>query len=74
MAKKDKPKKLSAKKEKYSKFRKEKPSSMNLMMPDLDEEQQRLKRNDEQRINFFLRGMRRVPERFVVERKAKSKR
>ena len=74
MAKKDKPKKLSAKKEKYSKFRKEKPSSMNLMMPDLDEEQQRLKRNDEQRINFFLRGMRRVPERFVVDRKAKSKR
>ena len=74
MARKDKPKKISAKKEKYSKFRKEKPSSMNLMMPDLDDDQQRLKRNDEQRINFFLRNMRRVPERFVVERRAKSKR
>ena len=74
MAKKDKPKKISVKKERYSKFRKEKTSSMNLMMPDLDDDQQRLKRNDEQRINFFLRNMRRVPERFVVERRAKSKR
>ena len=74
MARKDKPKKISAKKEKYAKFRKEKPSSMNISIPDLSEEQLRQRREDEQIINIFWRNYRRPPERFVNERKAKSKR
>ena len=74
MARKDKPKKISAKKERYAKFRKEKPSSMNLSSPYLSEEQVRERREDEQRINMFWRSYRRPPERFVNERKAKSKR
>ena len=74
MARKDKPKKISAKKERYTKFRKEKPSSMNIAVPDLSEEQLRQRKEDEQRINMFWRNYRRPPERFVNERKAKSKR
>lgn len=74
MARKDKPKKISAKKERYAKFRKEKPSSMTMALPDLSEEQVKERRDDEQRISMFWRGYRRPPERFVNERKAKSKR
>ncbi|MBI2101126.1 hypothetical protein HYT53_00780 [Candidatus Woesearchaeota archaeon] len=72
--KKDKPKKISAKKERYAKFRKEKPSSMTFAMPDLSEEQVAERRQDEQRISMFWRSYRRPPQRFVSERKAKSKR
>mgnify|MGYP001611204841 CR=1 FL=1 len=74
MARKNKPKKVSAKKERYAKFRKEKPSSMNLSVPDLSEEQLRQRKDDEQQINMFWRNYRRPPQRFVNERKAKSKR
>ena len=74
MARKDKPKKISAKKERYAKFRKEKPSSMTMALPDLSEEQVKERRDDEQHINMFWRNYRRPKERFVNERKAKSKR
>lgn len=72
--KKDKTKKVSVKKEKYLKFRKEKQGAIDVTMPELTDEQAMQKRLDEQRINSFLRYNRRVPERFIVERKAKSKR
>lgn len=72
--KKDKKKKISAKKERYSKFRKEKPSMMTMSAPDLTEEQVKERRLDEQRIGEFWRHYRRPKERFVNERKAKSKR
>ena len=74
MARKDKPKKVSVKKERYAKFRKEKPSSMNLSVPDLSEEQLRQRKDDEQQISMFWRNYRRPPQRFVNERKARSKR
>jgi len=75
MGKKDKQtKKLSAKKERYLKFRKEKPSSMIFATPELDEEQVQLRRTDEQHISMFWRHYRRPPEKYVSERKAKSKR
>ena len=72
--KKDKPKKVSAKKERYAKFRKEKPSSMTFVMPDLSEEQIQQRKLDQQRVDDFWRHYRRPPQRFVSERKAKSKR
>lgn len=72
--KKDKAKKISAKKERYLKFRKEKPSSMTVAMPDLTEEQVQQKRADQQRIDTFWRYNKRRPERYVNERKARSKR
>lgn len=74
MGKKDKAKKISVKKERYLKFRKEKPSSMTVAMPDLSEEQVQQRRTDQQRIDNFWRYYRRPPPRFVNERKAKSKR
>lgn len=74
MSKKDKPKKMSAKKERYLKFRKEKPSTMTVATPNLSEEDTAMRRQDEQRINDFWRNYRRPPKRFVRERDAKSKR
>ena len=55
MGKKDKAKKISVKKERYLKFRKEKPSSMTVAMPDLSEEQVQQRRTDQQRIDSFWR-------------------
>lgn len=72
--KKDKPKKISAKKERYAKFRREKPSSMTVAMPDLTEEQVQQRKTDQQGIDNFWRHYRRPPPRFISERKAKSKR
>ena len=74
MGKKDKPKKISTKKERYMKFRKEKPTMLTMSPPDLTEEQIRERRQDEQKIGEFWRNYRRPPQRFVSERKAKSKR
>ena len=74
MGKKDKPKKISAKKERYAKFRKEKPTSLTIAPPDLSEDQVKDRRMDEQHISDFWRHYRRPPERFVNDRKAKSKR
>ena len=72
--KKDKQKKVSAKKERYSKFRKDKPSSLTVAMPDLSEEQVQQRKFDQQRVDNFWHHYRRPPQRFVSERKAKSKR
>jgi len=74
MGRKNKPKKTSAKKERYLKFRKEKPTNLTVEPPDLTEEQVKERRMDEQRINDFWRTYRRPPQRFVSERKARSKR
>ena len=72
--KKEKAKKINSKRERYSKFRKEKPAAMSIAMPDLSDDQTKQKRNDEQKIDSYWRYFRRRPERFVLERKAKSKR
>ena len=74
MGRKDKPKKISAKKERYMKFRKEKPSVLTISPPDLTEEQVKERKYDDQRISDFWRHYRRPPEKFVNERKARSKR
>ena len=71
---KNKTKKVSIKKERYAKFRKEKPTNMTVAMPDLPEEIVQTRRQDEQRISDFWRHYRRPPEKFVRERDAKSKR
>ena len=71
---KNKTKKVSVKKERYLKFRKEKPGVMAFTSPDLPEEAVQERRQDEQRIDNFWRNYRRPPQRFVSERKARSKR
>ncbi len=75
MAKKDKKKKkVNLKKEKYLKFHKEKPSSMTYAPPQLTEEQMQQVKLNEDRIGYYMRTRVFFPEKFVNERKAKSKR
>ena len=76
MGKKDKKKKkkVNAKKEKYSKFKKEKAAVLDVNMPDLSTEQMKQKQEDENTINRFLRFNRNPPPKEIVARKTKSKR
>lgn len=71
---KNKKKKVNAKKEKYAKFRKEKPSTRDLTPPDLTPEQQKQKMEDEKTIENFLRFNRNRPTKEINPRKMKSKR
>lgn len=71
---KNKKKKVSAKSILYEKFHKEKPAATNLTMPDLDEEQNKLRMADQDRIDMFLRANRNRPTKEVSERRMKSKR
>ncbi|MBW2982186.1 hypothetical protein KY343_04875 [Candidatus Woesearchaeota archaeon] len=69
-----KAKKVSAKRERYAKFRKEKPASVDITMPDLSDDQIKQKREDEEKINRFLRFNRNRPTGEIVKRREKSKR
>jgi hypothetical protein len=71
MGNKKKAKKISAKKEKYAKFRKEKPSTMDVSMPDLSSDENKQKQDDELKINKFLRFSKNRP---VLSLKEKRKR
>ena len=71
---KNKPKKVSAKKERYAKFHKEKPGVLNIAMPDLTEEQLKQKREDELKMDKFVRFNKNPYPKEIVERKVKSKR
>jgi len=71
---KNKGKKVNIKRERYAKFRKDKPGSMTFSMPELPEELVQSRRQDEQRISEFWRHYRRPPQRFIRERDAKAKR
>jgi hypothetical protein len=66
-------KKLSAKKEKYAKFHKEKAPNMNLTSPELTPEQQKQKQQDELKINSFLRYSKNRPTLSIREKRAKGK-
>lgn len=71
-SKKKEKKKVNAKKEKYAKFRKDKPSTLNFTTPDLTPEQQKQKQVDEGKINSFLRYSKNAPALSLREKK-KSK-
>jgi len=71
---KNKTKKVNPKKEKYAKFHKEKDTTVDLTPPDLTDEQQQNKQEDEKKIDRFVRFNRNPPTKEVVARKAKSKR
>ena len=74
MSKKKKEKKKNAKKEKYAKFKRDKPSNINISSPDLTPEQQKQKQEDELKINSYLRYSKNRPSLSLRERKAKGKR
>lgn len=71
---KKKQKKISVKKERYAKFRKEKPAALDISMPDLDEEQRKQKQQDEEKIRRHIGFSRNRPPHEIVKRKEKSKR
>ena len=52
---KNKKKKVNPKKERYAKFRKDKPAIMVFATPDLSPEQQKQKQEDEGKIGSFMR-------------------
>lgn len=70
---KNKKKKVNPKKEKYAKFRKDKPS-IAFTPPDLTPEQQKQKQEDERSIDSFLRYNKNPPTKEISERKMRSKR
>jgi hypothetical protein len=75
MSKKDKEKKkINVKRERYAKFTKEKPSTYDLTMPDLSDEQRREKREADMALGRFMKFNRNPPPHEVVPRKEKSKR
>ena len=71
---KNKVKKVSVKKERYSKFHSEKPGTLNITMPELSEEQVKRNREDDEKIGKFLRFNKNPPVHEIRERKEKSKR
>ncbi|MBS3128749.1 hypothetical protein J4410_06420 [Candidatus Woesearchaeota archaeon] len=71
---KKKDKKPNLKKERYLKFKKEKPASMDVSFPELSPDQMRQKQEDEFRINRFLRFSRNPIPQEIKERRMKSKR
>jgi hypothetical protein len=71
---KKKKKKVNPKRERYAKFHKEKSGTMDISMPDLEDEQMKQKRVDEEKIGKFLRFNRNRPTKEILERRMKSKR
>jgi len=71
---KNKKKKVNAKRERYAKFRKDKPSSMSFNIPEFTPEQIRQRQEDERNIDYFLRNSRNPPTNEISERRMKSKR
>ncbi len=71
---KNRKKKVNPKRERYAKFRKDKPSTMNFSSPDLTPEQQKQKQIDEGSIDRFLKFSKNRPTKEISERKMKSKR
>jgi hypothetical protein len=71
---KNKKKRSNPKRERYAKFRKEKPSALNFSAPDITPEQQKQKQEDEKKIEMFLRYNRNPPTKEVNERRMRSKR
>ncbi|MBS3107228.1 hypothetical protein J4419_06250 [Candidatus Woesearchaeota archaeon] len=74
MAKKEKKKKISSKKEKYAKFHKEKSGTMDLSMPELPPEAVKQSREDLERIERWLKTHRNPPTKEVSLRRMLSKR
>lgn len=69
MAKKEKPKKVSAKKEKYAKFHKEKPDAMNFSSPEMSEAQIKAQREDIDKFERFLKFRGRTAKELNLKKK-----
>ena len=74
MSRKKKEKKVSAKKLKYQKFHKEKPGTLDISMPELEDDAMKQKREDEEKIDKYLRFNRNPPTKEILLRRMKDKR
>ncbi|MBI2134654.1 hypothetical protein HYU09_01570 [Candidatus Woesearchaeota archaeon] len=72
-SKKKKAKKISMKKEKYLKFRKEKNTAIDITMPELTPEQNKQKQEDEMKIGRFLRFNKNPPQKELKEKMLKRR-
>ena len=72
-SKKKKAKKISAKKERYAKFRKEKNATIDITMPELTPEQNKQKQEAEIMIGRFLRFNKNPPLKELKEKRLKRK-
>lgn len=66
-------KKVNPKKEKYLKFRKDKPGTLDVSMPELTVDEQKQKQHDEEVINKYLRFNRAPPTLSLKEKRAKKR-
>ena len=66
---KNKKKKVNAKRERYAKFRKEKPSVVDISTPELSKEQMKQKQDDEIKIARSLRFNRNPPPPGILKNK-----
>ena len=71
---KNRKKKVNPKRERYAKFRKEKPATMTFTTPDITPEQQKQRQEDEKLINWFMGNNKNAPTKELSERRIKSKR
>jgi hypothetical protein len=71
---KNKTKKISARKEKYSKFKKEKSGILDVSMPELSEDQIKQRREDEKRLESYWRFSKNRPahENIKTRRRLKN--
>lgn len=74
MGKKNKKKKVSAKKERYKKFRKDKPGNMTFTTPDPTVDEMKQFKEGEARLEDFMKGRKPNPPRVINKRKLVSKR
>jgi hypothetical protein len=72
MAKKEKVKKISAKKEKYAKFHKEKPDTANFSSPEMSEDQIKRQREDIDKFERFLRFRGRTAKEINIKKKERK--
>ncbi|MBU0616020.1 MAG: hypothetical protein KJ601_08080 [Nanoarchaeota archaeon] len=70
---KNKKKKVNAKRERYAKFRKDKPTSVTFEPPELTPEQQKQRQEDEKNIDMFLRYNKNRPTPEIKDKKLKRK-
>ncbi len=74
MGKKKKKKKVSARRERYKKFRKDKPSSTTFTTPDPTKDEMKEIKESEARLEGFMKGRKPNAPRVINKRKLKSKR
>ena len=73
MGKKDKAKKVNAKKEKYTKFKKDKPKTLDITSPEPSVEEIKQRQDDEMKLSRYWRFSKNPPTKEIKDKKLKYK-